>query len=99
MAKKGSGSETPEEILAAYKKEIGGKYMDGLISDKEYENLLYAKEAELGLGGSAAIAPQPPEEGPECPSCGALMSPQDTECQICGMAVTPVLVMAAPAPA
>ncbi len=90
MARK--GRDTREE-LASYRKEIGKQYMDGLISDKEYERLLYAKEAELGLGEAS---PAEPQEGPECPSCGALLNPQDTECLICGVAVMPAMATVAP---
>jgi len=89
LAKRGDDLNDPKDQLAAFKKDIGEQYMDGLISDKEYENKLHEKEAELGLAeGSAATMPV---EGPECPSCGALVNPQDTECKICGIALMPVL--------
>lgn len=79
----GKGKIKPEEEMNIYKKEIGKKYMDGLISDKEYENLLEKKKAELGL---AVIPPQ--EQKPECPTCGAHISPGDSECTICGTLIT-----------
>ncbi len=95
MAKKGDDFNDPKDQLAAFKKDIGQRYMDGLISDKEYEDMLHEKEAELGLAGSVATMPS---EGPECPSCGALINPQDTECRICGIALMPVLAEIQPAP-
>ena len=87
--KNGNGKKSlPNEQLEAYKKEIGRKYMDGLISDKEYEKLLRDREAELGKNSSAADTGQELE----CPSCGALVDGADTECAICGTPLTPVLV-------
>jgi RNA polymerase subunit RPABC4/transcription elongation factor Spt4 len=78
---------TPKEQFNTYKKEIGKQYMDGLISDKEYEKLLHEKEAELGLNAPAKDT----KEGPECPSCGALINGYDTECAICGVALKPTI--------
>ena len=80
---------SPEAEFDDYKKDIGKQYMDGLISDKEYEDMLEAKRAELGLG--APSEPIKEAEGPECPSCGALVNAQDTECGICGTTLAPVL--------
>ena len=79
--------ETPQEIYDKYKKEMGKQYMDGMISDVEYDELLKAKEAELGLNQPVIAAE---DEGPECPSCGALINEYDTECNICGIALEPI---------
>ncbi len=79
--------ETPQEQFDNYKNEMGKQYMDGLISDTEYDELLKAKEAELGLD-QPVIASE--DEGPECPSCGALITKYDTECNICGIALEPI---------
>ena len=79
--------ETPQEQFENYKKELGKQYMDGLISDTEYDEMLRAKEAELGLL-KPVIADE--VEGPECPSCGALITEYDTECGICGIALEPI---------
>ena len=84
-----NASQAQKEKLELFRKEIGRKYLDGLISDKEYEILLRDKEIELGLG----IQAKPVEEkGPECPTCGALVNAKDVECAICGTALMPVLV-------
>jgi len=82
-------NKTPEEELDYYKKEIGKQYMDGLISDKEYEDLLEKKRQKLDLG----IAPSTDEatDVPECPTCGAHINPQDIECGICGSKLEPAL--------
>ncbi len=40
-------NETTQEQFDIYKKELGKQYMDGLISDTEYDEMLKAKEAEL----------------------------------------------------
>ncbi len=79
--------ETPQEQYENYKKEMGKQYMDGLISDTDYDKLLKAKEAELGLN-QPVIASE--DEGLECPSCGALITEYDTECNICGIALEPI---------
>lgn len=79
--------ETPQEEYENYKKEMGKQYMDGLISDVEYDELLKAKEAELGLNQPVIAAE---DEGPECPSCGALITEYDVECNICGIALEPI---------
>ena len=80
--------ETPQEQYENYKKEMGKQYMDGLISDTEYDELLKAKEVELGLNQPVITAE---EEGPECPSCGALITEYDAECNICGIALEPTI--------
>ncbi|MCK5397392.1 MAG: zinc ribbon domain-containing protein, partial [Thermoplasmata archaeon] len=80
--------ETPQEEYNKFKKEMGKQYMDGLISDTEYDKILKAKEAELGLNQPA---PADEEEGPECPSCGALIGELDEECGICGIVLEPII--------
>jgi len=80
--------ETPQEQFDKFKKELGKQYMDGLISDSEYDEMLSAKEVELGLN-VPVIAEVP--DGLECPSCGALITEYDTECSICGIALEPVI--------
>jgi RNA polymerase subunit RPABC4/transcription elongation factor Spt4 len=77
-----------KEQFNIYKKEIGKQYMDGLISDKEYEKLLHEKEIDLGLNAPVA---KDAKEGPECPSCGALINGYDAECMICGVALEPTM--------
>jgi hypothetical protein len=89
MADTGGNAASQKDKLELFRKDIGRKYLDGLISDKEYEILLRDKEIELGIG----IQEKPAEEkGPECPTCGALVNSKDTECAICGTALIPVLV-------
>jgi predicted amidophosphoribosyltransferase len=90
LARKNQNDEllAPKDQFNAYKKEIGKQYMDGLISDKEYEKLLHDKEIELGLN---APVTKDLDEGPECPSCGALINGHDTECMICGVSLETVL--------
>jgi len=79
---------TPKEQFEEYKKELGKQYMDGLISDTEYDEMLRAKEAELGLNQPVIEE----DEGPECPSCGALINEYDTDCNICGIALEPTAI-------
>ncbi|MDD4307178.1 MAG: zinc ribbon domain-containing protein [Thermoplasmata archaeon] len=88
MAQNGSSAKQLDE----YRKELGKQYMDGLISDKEYEKLLHEREIELGL--ESKVAAKSEEEGLECPTCGALISGQDTECGICGAVLTPIMITA-----
>jgi predicted amidophosphoribosyltransferase len=89
MARKDRNGQGKKDQLNAYKKEIGKQYMDGLISDKEYEKLLREKEAELGQDEPAGRPAG--KGGKECPSCGALVGANDNSCNICGGALQPSL--------
>jgi len=86
---KKSGKPDPQKELDDYKKDIGKQYMNGLLSEKEYEDLLFKKTNELGL----ASAPQPKKEGGslECPICRAHVDAKDTECKICGSELIPIM--------
>ncbi len=92
MAYAGPDQSKLEKEFNAYKKEIGKQYMDGILSDKEYESMLDKKKKELGLGSEPAHKASGNDR--ECPTCGALVHPLDIECKICGTALTPDMVSA-----